>query len=113
MSNKYDLSYFVLGRYTLHTSYRNSKTGGGVTIHVNDGFNQKVMCNISKVIEDCMETIFIEIAVKNIKVQIDCIYRAPNTDICIFNEELQVICQTLKHNPTFICGDFNINLFKY
>jgi len=31
----------------------------------------------------------------------------------MFNEELQVICQTLKHNSTFICGDFNIDLFKY
>jgi len=33
--------------------------------------------------------------------------------MCVFSEELQVICQTLKHNPTFICGDFNIDLFKY
>jgi len=30
----------------------------------------------------------------------------------MFNEELQGICQILKHNQTFICGDFNIDLFK-
>ena len=40
---------------------------------------------------------FIEIAVNNRKIQIGCIYRATATDICIFYEELQVICQTLKY----------------
>ena len=48
MPNNHDLSDFVLDRYTLHTSSRNSKTIGGVAIYVNDDFNQKVMCNISK-----------------------------------------------------------------
>jgi len=59
MSNKYDLSDFVLDIYTLHTSSRNSKIGGGVSIYVNDDLNQKVMCIFSKLIEDSMETIFI------------------------------------------------------
>ena len=85
MPNNHDLSDFVLDWYTLHTSSRNS--------YVNDEFSQKVICNISKVIEDCMKTMFLEIVVKYRKVQISCLYRAPNTDICIFNEELHVICQ--------------------
>ena len=48
MLNNHGLSDFVLDRYTLHTSSRNIKTDGGVAIYVNDDFNQKVMCNISK-----------------------------------------------------------------
>jgi hypothetical protein len=48
MSRKHDLSDFVLDTYTLHTSSRNSKIDGGVAIYVNDYFNQKVICNISK-----------------------------------------------------------------
>ena len=39
-----------------------------------------------KVIEDCLETILIEIRVKNRKIQIGCIYRVPNIDICWLNE---------------------------
>ena len=58
ISSKYDLSDFVLDMYNLHTSSRNSRTDAGVAVNVNDDFNQKAVCNISKIIENCMETIF-------------------------------------------------------
>jgi len=64
MPSKHELSDFVLDKYSLNTSSRNSQTGGGFAIYVNNGFNQKVMCNISKVIEYFMQFILIGIAVK-------------------------------------------------
>ena len=64
MSSKHDLSDFVLDKYNLHISARYNKIDEDMVIYVNDDFKHKVMCNISKEIEDCVEPIFIEIAVK-------------------------------------------------
>ncbi len=45
---------------------------------------------------------------------ITCLYlQSSNTDINIFNDEVQQILEYLKQNKVYLCGDFNIDLLKY
>ena len=47
------------------------------------------------------------------KLKVGCIYRSPNTDINIFNNELQTILESFKESKVYLCGKFNIDLLKY
>ncbi len=59
-----------------------------------------------------MEAIVIETKIANKRVLTGCIYRAPNTDIQLFNDELQLLLELLKTKSSFLCGDYNIDLLK-
>ena len=61
-----------------------------------------------------MESIFVTIiGSNNISIIIGCLYRAHNTDIVLFNNEMHSILENLKNSTVFICGDFNIDLLMY
>ena len=69
---------------------------------------------MSKDIKDCMESVFVNVSLNsNLNIKIGCMYKAPNTDIPNFNDELFVMLEKIKHNKMYICGDFNIDLLKY
>ena len=42
-----------------------------------------------------------------------CIYRAPNTDLALLNEHINLICSTNNSKNIYICGDFNVDLLQY
>ena len=41
------------------------------------------------------------------------LYRAPNTNILRFTDELHNILETVKQTKVYMCGDYNIDLLKY
>ena len=42
-----------------------------------------------------------------------CIYRAPNTDLALLNEHINLICSKNNSKNIYICGDFNVDLLQY
>ena len=111
---KHNLSNYSLNNYTLYTSSRDNKTGGGVAIYAHDTLQHKLVNEISSVVNDCYESVFIDVNVHdNTNIRLGCIYRAPNTDIKLFNDELENILEFTDKKSMFLCGDFNIDLLKY
>lgn len=111
VQDKHDLSDYSIDGYSLYSCPRTAKGGGGVAIYVNDLFTHDVVKTINS---NNMESLFIEIALHKTKtVRVGCVYRAPNTDISEFNNELQTILEENNNKSMFICGDFNIDLLKY
>ena len=109
--NDYKLKY---EGYTMYSTSRTTKNGGGVALYINDAFACDRIPNISVAIDDCMESIFVKVKIQNnLKVNVGCLYRAPNTNILRFNDELQNILETVKQSKVYICGDYNIDLLKY
>jgi len=49
----------------------------------------------------------------NLKVNVGCLYRTPNTNILKFNDELLNILETVKQSKVYTCWDYNIDLLKY
>ena len=103
--------------YKLYCNSRNNKTGGGVAIVVCESLLRNCespnIClrNVSYAIDECFESIFIELQIsKHSQINVGCIYRAPNTSISKFNENLSYILGNLTSKVVYICGDFNIDL---
>lgn len=60
------------------------------------------------------ETVFVNIFLENNEnITIGCTYRAPNTDLNVFNEEFLGVMEILKNSKVYMCGDYNIDLLKY
>ena len=83
--------------------------GGGVAIYVCESLlnncQSSDIClrNISYVDNDCFESIFIELQIsKHEKINVGCMYRAPNTSISKFNDNL-----------SFILGNLTSKLYTY
>ena len=89
--------------------------GGGVAIYVCDSLlnncQSSDIClrNISYVDNDCFESIFIELH-KHETINVGCMYRAPNTSISTFNDNLSFILGNLTSKIVHICGDYNTDL---
>ncbi len=62
--DQHDLSDFNYEGYTMYTTSRTVKHGGGVALYVNENLECDVIGNISKVIENCMETVFVNLTLK-------------------------------------------------
>ena len=76
-------------------------------------YHTKIIPEYSKEVENCMESLFFKIKLNDkICTNVGCIYRAPNTDIPDFIDELEVILNFTKNQKMYICGDFNIDLLK-
>ena len=42
-----------------------------------------------------------------------CIYRAPNTDLTLLNEHINLIFSNNGTKTVYLCGDFNVDLLHY
>ncbi len=58
---------FALPGYTSYFVSRNSKKGGGVALFIDDSIKQKKINNLSKKIDNCFESLFIEISLETKK----------------------------------------------
>ena len=108
--------YGIEGYQAVH-KYRPTRTGGGVSIFVQDSidyFQRPDLCYQNKYIE----SIFIEIdkdqVGKDRNVIAGVIYRPPDTDISTFNDYLSELLSKVKSERKFIAclGDFNISLLN-
>ena len=112
--NQHDLSDFNIDEYKMYVMSRNNKHGGGVCIYVREDLESEQIGIISKQIENCYESIFVNIKLQSTRnVKIGCIYRAPNTDMELFNDEMLATLEFFKNNNVYLCGDFNVDLLKY
>ena len=94
---------------------------GGVGIFINEHFSYKKRDDLSIFIPHVIETIFMEIKIKennSLIIGIIYIYRpntAPNADIDIFTKSVfdinNIICK--ENKEVILLGDFNMDLLKF
>ena len=91
--------------------------GGGVAIYVCESLlnncQSSDICqrNISYVDNDCFESILIELQIsKHETINVGCMYRAPNTSLSKFNDNLSFILGNLTSKIVYICGDYNVDI---
>ena len=108
---------FNLHGYKHECLYRESKIGGGVSVFINNNLEYIKRSDIS-IFDENVESIFIELSKDYIGYKknstIGVIYRPPNTDMSIFNQQLLNILSSLKteNKIVYLMGDFNINLLN-
>ena len=69
---------------------------------------------MSKNIYNCAEIVTAEVTFRNGKIiMICCIYRAPNTDLTLLNEHINLIFRNSHTKTVYLCGDFNMDLLQY
>ena len=105
-------SVLNIPHYNCIESFRSNKRGGGVCLYVSNELPFVKLSNIS-FFNDSVESLFIEINCDTLgKCTIGVIYRPPNISIDLFNNNLDIIFNTLSSNKnSYIMGDFNVNLF--
>ena len=97
--------------------YRESKIGLGVSVFINNNLEYIKRSYIS-IFDENVESIFIELSKDYIGYKknsiIGVLYRPPNTDMSIFNQQLLNILSSLKteNKIVYLMGDFNINLLN-
>lgn len=115
-----DLSY-LLPDYQHNKLYRQSRTGGGVSLFVHTSLKCKLLSSLS-IMNDFVECIFAEISPcmsqQNFHkpIIIGVMYRPPNTNVSSFvSDHLGPILShpSLQSNTCYIAGDFNINLLNH
>ena len=118
-----DPSIFSLPGYQpLIFKCRATLQGGGVAIYVKNGISFKLNPNLSTFIDKLYESIFIEISLINgKKFLIGSLYRSntqyanlsPNEQFNQFNEILLTTLSSIDpSHPTYILGDFNLDVAK-
>ena len=105
---------FNIDGYNFICNSRTSKLGGGVGFFIDSDFSFSIRDDLL-VMKDYLECVFVEINQKDsVKIIVGCVYRPPNSDLNLFNANLITILNILnvKKNkiPTFIMGDFNLDL---
>ena len=102
----------IKGYTDVHT-FRNTKSGGGVSIYISDTLNFTTLENLTNTSKH-IESLFIRIDKREINttkdVIIGCVYRPPNGDFKQFIESYQEVLDTISATDCFICGDFNIDI---
>jgi hypothetical protein len=108
--------YGLKGYQHFHLN-RSNKRGGGVSLFVNEGFIVKERTDLN-IMTDSVEALFVEIKKENSGLDRDAIvgvvYRPPNHDVQVFNDNLAEIMHNLKieQKIVYLMGDFNLNLLE-
>ena len=94
--------------------YRDGKRGGGVSLLIHNNIQYKELDSIS-VMNDNLESLFIEVKFENSKFIVGCVYRPPGKNLKEFNIEMNCILSSLTktNKEVYIMGDFNIDLLQY
>lgn len=105
-------NYNIAG-YVLQAKSRSHKTGGGVGFYISNSIAYKLREDLILDLPDIFESIFIELV--SLNVIVGCVYRAPNSDLALFNARFDTLLSKINCSKQlcYIAGDFNINLLKY
>ena len=113
--NKNTENSFHMQGYNFACNSRSSRMGGGVGLYVDNSIQYSLRNDLS-IMSDELECIFVELVQKNsANIIVGCVYRPPNTDPYVFNMKLLPLLNLLNRNnksPTFIMGDFNLDLLQ-
>ena len=103
-----------LDGYDFVSCPRSSKRGGGVGLYIKNSLQHKYLPLLSKSIDNCAEIVTAEVKLRNGKtIIVCCIYRAPNTDMTLLNEHINLIFSKNSTKTVYLCGDFNVDLLQY
>ena len=106
---------FALDGHDFIFNSRKEKAGGGVGLYVSKNYSYNV-CNDITIMNDILESLFIEIVLPGQKnVIIGVVYRPPSSNTLEFVSSLNNILNNFEMNnkECFVMGDFNIDLLKY
>ncbi|KAJ8021380.1 hypothetical protein HOLleu_38558 [Holothuria leucospilota] len=109
------LNLFNIDGYTFLPKNRESGRGGGVALYLKDDFDFKVRGDLSNVLVNDAESLFVEVhSLKHKNIIVGVIYRPPGQSISDFNNCLSVLLETVndENKRCFLMGDFNIDLLK-
>ena len=102
--------------YNFVSNHRNSKTGGGTGLYMQDSLKYKLRPECTFSDPDIIESVFVEIDIPHGKnIVVGSIYRPPNQNMSLFvdklNEILGIISKDNKH--CYVISDFNSDLLHY
>lgn len=102
--------------YNFISNHRNSKTGGGTGLYLQDNLKYKLRPECMFSDPEKIESVFVEIEIPHGKnIIVGSIYRPPNQNVSLFvdkiNEILGIISKDNKH--CYVMGDFNLDLLHY
>ena len=104
--------------FKTENAYRVAKSGGGVSLLINESIGYKLREDISFT-KDCCETLFIEMqksltGCNKTGIIVGVMYRPPNTCVKAFTDEISEILSVVKNEKKicYIMGDTNINLLN-
>lgn len=104
---------FKIDGYKFMSNSRSGRNGGGVGLFIDDNYVFRLRKDLL-IMKDFIECIFVEIVqMGTSNIIIGCVYRPPNTDLSLFNDEILKILSILGQNSkklAFIMGDFNLDL---
>ena len=109
--------YNILG-YNFVETLRTERSGGGVGIFIRSNVVYQIRPDLS-LSNGSSESIFIEVDKdlfkKDKNIIIGVIYRPPNTDLKLFNDDINELLDSLEreHKYCYLMGDYNINLLNY
>ena len=91
---------------------RESKGWGGVALFLKLGITYIPRPDISLFFEGVFESVFAEVLDKGRRFIVGSIYRPPNSNMTAFLQYLGEVTVKLKDKPSYIMGDFNLDLLK-
>ena len=116
--NETSVNNFKPAGYRTENLFRTNKSGGGVSILINENLHFKARTDLSVLCPE-VECLFVEIpsiisSKSPCNVLIGVIYRPPNTSIKEFNDIISKILSSIKseNKLCYITGDININLLN-
>ena len=87
-----------------------------MALFVNNQLKCKILTKHSVVEDNFYESVFVELIFEKSKnIVLGCIYRAPGSNLDLFNDKLSILMEEVINNNNkivYICGDFNIDLIK-
>ena len=105
---------FCLQGFKAVCASRRDKGGGGVAILIREGLVYRERRDLGTFKEGIVETLFIELVGRGGQKNdiIGIVYRPPNVDIRVFNNEMTEILKQVKNENCYLMGDFNVDLLK-
>lgn len=109
---------FALDGYSVYCKSRvGNSNSGGVAIFVRNSLKHHALDNLSFIIESgniqCVSVAINLNSNDNKYVIITCMYRSPGSDLKVFRGSLENLISKVNNKDWFVCGDFNLDLFKY
>ena len=116
--NDYNFDLYNINGYNFVEAHRSGRSGGGVGIFLVNDIIYQERPDLTQD-NNLYESIFVEIDKdvfhKNRNIIIGVIYRPPDTDLGMFNENITDLFDTLgrERKYCYLMGDFNINLLNF
>jgi len=111
--NKNNTDIIGFPNYSQVHIYRENKKGGGVSLLIKETIHYHELENLS-IVSEILECIFIELEMERRNIIVGCLYRPPNSNMTIFNDEIYDLLKKLNNlnRDIYLLGDYNIDLLR-